>query len=82
MVDTETGEVACYCAWDLFVKEQGVGEEEARCEGGKGEVRDFVEEWPEDAYVEAIRSLTEKGKRIREKWMGGEDYARAYNFLC
>ena len=63
------------------MKRQEASEEEERRGEGKGEAKDFVEEWPDDTHVEGIRSLTKEGKRMREKWMGGKDYARMYTFF-
>ena len=81
MVDSETGEVACYNAWSFVVGRKAGDEGENRGEDGTeagGEVKDFVEEWPEDAYVEAINSLHAEGNKMMKKWTGGKDYACTY----
>lgn len=78
VVDVGTGEVVCFCKWVFFVRGKVGGEGEM-----KGETRrDYVEEWPEDARVEAIEGVVGEGRRMREKWMGGRDYARMYICSC
>ena len=81
MVDSETGEVACYNAW-AFVVGRSIGGENGGNREGSEEKKDFVEEWPEDSYAEAIVALQAQGDRMREKWMGKRDHARMYICLC